>query len=129
MPADAAPPDQQVLVMAFDNTADFTTLDFWESVYKRGDAQADLMTEPLIRLNKNFEVVPAAATKWSVDSTNLVWTFTLDPNLMWSDDTPLTADDYVATFRYGLVLRRSHQELGRGGSRQAASGCARCQGS
>jgi ABC-type transport system substrate-binding protein len=101
LPADAAPPDQQVLVMAFDNTADFTTLDFWESVYKRGEAQADLMTEPLIRLNKNFEVVPAAATKWSVDSTNLVWTFTLDPNLMWSDDTPLTADDYVATFRYG----------------------------
>jgi ABC-type oligopeptide transport system substrate-binding subunit len=100
-PADAAPPDQQVLVMAYDNTADFTTLDFWESVYKRGDAVTDLMTEPLIRLNKNFEVVPGAATKWSVDSTNLVWTFTLDPNLMWSDDTPLTADDYVATFRYG----------------------------
>src|SRR5712691_887471 len=78
LPADAAPPDQQVLVMAFDNTADFTTLDFWESVYKRGDAVTDLMTEPLIRLNKNFEVVPGAATKWSVDSTNLVWTFTLD---------------------------------------------------
>src|SRR5919205_219187 len=60
LPADAAPPDQQVLVMAYDNTADFTTLDFWESVYKRGGALADLMTEPLIRLNKNFEVVPGA---------------------------------------------------------------------
>ncbi|MBO0885652.1 MAG: peptide ABC transporter substrate-binding protein, partial [Mycobacterium sp.] len=24
-----------------------------------------------------------------------------DPNLMWSDDTPVTADDYVATFQYG----------------------------
>jgi ABC-type oligopeptide transport system substrate-binding subunit len=100
-PTDAAPPEQQVLVLAYDNTADFTTLDFWESVYKRAGASADLMTEPLVRINKNFEIVPAAAKEWSVDSTNLVWTFKLDPNLVWSDDTPLTADDYVATFRYG----------------------------
>src|SRR5712691_424412 len=99
--APAAPPDQQVIVMAYDNTSDFTTLDFYESVYKRAGAVSDLMTEPLVRLNKNFEIVPAAATKWSVDSSSLAWTFTLDPNLMWSDDTPLMADDYVATFRYG----------------------------
>jgi ABC-type oligopeptide transport system substrate-binding subunit len=100
-PADAAPPDQQVYVVAYDNTADFTTLDFWESVYKRGGAKSDLFTEPLVRLDKNFEIVPAAATEWSVDSTGKVWTFKLDPAVMWSDDTPLTADDYVATFRYG----------------------------
>jgi oligopeptide transport system substrate-binding protein len=101
LPTDAAPADQQVLVMAYDNTADFTTLDFWESVYKRGGARSDLFTEPLVRINKDFGIVPAAATEWSVDSTGKVWTFKLDPNLMWSDDTPVTADDYVATFRYG----------------------------
>ena len=100
-PADAASPDQQTLVVAYDNTADFTTLDFWESVYKRGGARSDLFTEPLVRITKNFEVVPAAATDWSVDSTGKIWTFKLDPAIMWSDDTPLTADDYVATFRYG----------------------------
>jgi peptide/nickel transport system substrate-binding protein/oligopeptide transport system substrate-binding protein len=101
MPADAADANQQVFVKPYDNTADFTTLDFYESVYKRGDANADLFSEPLVRLNKNFEVVPGAALEWSGDSTGKVWTFKLDPNLMWSDDTPLTADDYVATFRYG----------------------------
>jgi ABC-type oligopeptide transport system substrate-binding subunit len=101
LPADAAPPDQQVYVQHYDNTADFTTIDFWESVYKRGGSVADLLTEPLVRINKNFEIVPAAATEWSVDSSGLVWTFKLDPNLIWSDDTPLTADDFVATFRYG----------------------------
>jgi ABC-type oligopeptide transport system substrate-binding subunit len=101
IPADAAPPDQQVYVQAYDSTADFTTLDFWQSVYGRAGATSDLMTEPLVRLNKNFEIVGAAADKWSVDSTNLIWTFNLDPNLMWSDDTPVTADDYVATFQYG----------------------------
>jgi len=101
LPDDAAPPDQQVLITHYDNTADFTTLDFWESVYKRGGWSADLMTEPLVRINKNFEIVPAAATEWSVDSSGLVWSFKLDPNLIWSDDTPVTADDFVATFRYG----------------------------
>src|SRR5215211_3992899 len=100
LPADAAPPEQQVYVTRFDNTASATTLDFWESVYKRAGG-GDLFTEPLVRINKNFEIVPAAATEWSVDSSGLVWTFKLDPNLIWSDDTPLTADDFVATFRYG----------------------------
>src|SRR5207248_2997431 len=101
LPPDAAPLDQQVLVLQFNSGADFTTQDFFESVYNRADASSDLMTEPLVRINKNFEIVPAAATKWSVDSTGKVWTFNLDPNLIWSDDTPVTADDYVATFRYG----------------------------
>src|SRR5438067_379669 len=40
-PADAAAPEQQVFVKAFDSTADFTTLDFFESVYKRAQANAD----------------------------------------------------------------------------------------
>jgi len=100
LPSDAAPAEQQVLVTPFDSTADVTTLDFWESVYKRPGG-ADLFTEPLVRLNKNFETQPAAALSWSADSTGKIWTFKLDPALMWSDDTPVTADDYVATFRYG----------------------------
>src|SRR5205809_5691 len=29
LPADAAPPDQQVYVVHYDNTADFTTIDFY----------------------------------------------------------------------------------------------------
>src|SRR5579864_1228267 len=102
IPADAAPAEQQVLVMPYDNSLDFSSMDFIESVYKRGNAGegSDLMTEPLVRINKNFDIVPAGALTWSANSDDTVWTFKLDPNLMWSDDTPLTADDYVATFRY-----------------------------
>jgi ABC-type oligopeptide transport system substrate-binding subunit len=100
LPDDAAPPDQQVFIMHYDNTADFTTVDFFESVYKRGGAIADVLSDALVRLDKNFEISPGAATEWSVDSSGLVWTFKLDPNLVWTDDTPVTADDYVATFRY-----------------------------
>jgi oligopeptide transport system substrate-binding protein len=100
LPADAAPADQQVFVAHYDNTADFTTIDFFESVYKRGGSVADLLSDSLVRIDKNFKISPGAATKWEVDQTGLVWTFTLDPNLVWNDDTPVTADDYVATFRY-----------------------------
>ncbi|MFL5805754.1 MAG: peptide ABC transporter substrate-binding protein [Roseiflexaceae bacterium] len=101
LPDDAAPPDQQVYVVHYDNTANFTTIDFFQSVYERAGAIADVLSDPLVRLDKNFKVQPGAATKWEVDSSGLVWTFHLDPNLMWSDDTPVTADDYVATFQYG----------------------------
>ncbi len=101
LPADAAPPEQQVYIVHYDNTADFTTIDFYESVYKRGGAITDVLSDPLVRLDKNFKVQPGAATEWSVDASGLVWTFKLDPNLIWNDDTPVTADDYVATLRYG----------------------------
>src|SRR5215211_335594 len=101
LPADAAPADQQVYVVHYDNTADFTTIDFFESVYKRGGAITDILSDPLVRLDKNFKIQPGAATKWEVDASGLVWTFHLDPNLIWTDDTPVTADDYVATLQYG----------------------------
>ena len=54
-----------------------------------------------MRLDKNFKTQPGAATKWEVDSSGLVWSFHLDPKLVWTDGSPVTADDYVATFQYG----------------------------
>ncbi len=101
LPADAAGPEQQVYVTHYDSTSDFTTIDFYESVYKRGGAISDILSDPLVRLDKNFKTVPGAATKWELDSTGLTWNFHLDPNLVWTDGTPVTADDYVATFQYG----------------------------
>ena len=101
MPADAAPLDQQVIVFPYAGWKNFITIDFFQNVYDRADALTDLLSDPLVRLDKNFKVHPAAATEWSVDDSGLVWTFKLDPNLMWNDGTPVTADDYVATFQYG----------------------------
>ena len=101
MPADAAPLDQQVYVYPSRNEITFTTIDFYEQVYQRGDALTDLLSDSLTRLDKNFEIQTGAATEWSVDDTGLIWTFKLDPNLMWNDGTPVTANDWVATFQYG----------------------------
>ena len=101
LPADAAPLDQQVLIYPYSGWRTFTTIDFFQAVYERADSLTDLLSDALVRLNKDFQVNPGAATEWSVDESGLVWTFKLDPNLMWNDGTPVTADDYVATFRYG----------------------------
>jgi ABC-type transport system substrate-binding protein len=102
LPEDAAPPEYQVYVTYFDNTATFTSLDFLETVYNQGGfgAIVNLLGEPLVRLDKNFEVQPGAALKWTPNEDATEWTFELDPNLVWSDGTPLTSEDYVTSFRY-----------------------------
>jgi peptide/nickel transport system substrate-binding protein/oligopeptide transport system substrate-binding protein len=103
LPADAAPPAQQVITGL---TQPATTLDFFVSVYKRpqnvdGNSWSDVLSTPLVRLDKDFNLVPAAAKSWEASKDGLTWTFHLDRGLTWSDGTPLTADDFVATFRLG----------------------------
>jgi ABC-type transport system substrate-binding protein len=103
LPEDAAPADQQVLTGL---TQPATTLDFFVSVYKRpenidGNSWSDILSTPLVRLDKNFNLVPAAAKSWDVSKDGLTWAFHLDRNQVWSDGTPITADDFVATFRLG----------------------------
>jgi ABC-type transport system substrate-binding protein len=101
LPDDAAPPDQQVYVVPSSTETDKTP-DFYESVYERvSDGSSDIFSDPLVRLNRNFEIIPAAALEWSGNEDGTVWTFTLDPALMWSDGNPVTANDWVATFQYG----------------------------
>lgn len=98
LPEDAAPPELQVYVTAGQgNPGQF--MDISASVYNRA-ALADMYGVPLTRINKDFELVPGAAKEWKVSEDGLTWTFTLRNDIIWSDDTPLTADDFVATFRY-----------------------------
>lgn len=98
MPAGAAPAEQQVYRLPSD-PSNAKSLDFYEQVYGRPLA-ADLFSEPLVRINRDFEIEPAAATDWSSNDDGTVWTFKLVDSLMWSDDTPVTAADWVKTFQY-----------------------------
>lgn len=45
---------------------------------------------------------PAAAERWAVSADGLTWTFHLRAGLRWSDGTPLTAADFVASWRRAL---------------------------
>lgn len=54
--------------------------------------------EGLVNQNEKGELSPGVATKWqSID--NRIWTFTLRDNARWSDGTPVTAQDFVYSWR------------------------------
>ncbi|MBA3470625.1 MAG: peptide ABC transporter substrate-binding protein [Herpetosiphonaceae bacterium] len=51
--------------------------------------------EGLTRLDENLETVPAAAESWEYNADATVITFTLRPDLKYSDGSPLTAENFV----------------------------------
>ena len=99
LPADAAPYDQQEYRTACSTTLNSVTFDFQVSVYQRY-CLSDGFSDPLTELDKDFKIQPGAAEKWEVSQDGLTWTFHLRPGQQWSDGTPLTANDWVATYQY-----------------------------
>ncbi|MDQ3695179.1 MAG: peptide ABC transporter substrate-binding protein [Chloroflexota bacterium] len=97
---DAAPPDQQIFVVSGNPTLDLTP-DFYEAVYQRPGGSQDIFSDPLVRMNRDLQIIPGAALSWESNPEGTVWTFQIDPDLMWNDGTPVTANDWVATFQYG----------------------------
>ncbi len=100
LPDDALPYAEQVYREPCDITANQTTVDFMVAVYQRfctGDSSFSLA---LVDLDRDFNVIPMAAESWEVSEDGLTWTFHLRPGMMWSDDTPVTANDWVQTYRY-----------------------------
>lgn len=98
LPADAAPLDQQYLRIL--GSATGVTPDFAVAVYKRPSSYASVLSTPMVRLNKNFEILPGGALSWDNSADGKTWTFHLNPKLTWSDGNPVLADDVVFTFQY-----------------------------
>jgi oligopeptide transport system substrate-binding protein len=61
--------------------------------------------EGLTAPDENGNGVPAAAEKWDVSTDGLTWTFHLRPNLRWCNGEPMTAADFVFSFRRALNPR------------------------
>src|SRR5262245_53245141 len=49
--------------------------------------------------------IPALASTWEPNSDNSAFTFHLRTDARWSDGSPLTADDFVYSWRRGLSPR------------------------
>jgi oligopeptide transport system substrate-binding protein len=58
----------------------------------------DLFTG-LLTLDAEEHVVPGVAQSWEISPDGLSWTFHLRPDAKWSNGDPLTADDFVYSFR------------------------------
>jgi oligopeptide transport system substrate-binding protein len=57
------------------------------------------MVEGLVGRGPSKKPEPACAESWTVAPDGLRWTFRLRPGLQWSDGTPLTASDFVYSYR------------------------------
>jgi peptide/nickel transport system substrate-binding protein/oligopeptide transport system substrate-binding protein len=99
LPADAAPPERQTFYLPA-NSTELKVLDFYEQVYQRGGA-GDNFSESLVRLDRNFKLQPAGAESWTSSEDGKTWTFKIRQGMTWSDGNPVTANDYLATLRYG----------------------------
>ena len=53
---------------------------------------------------KDFSVIPGLATEWKGSEDGKTWTYTLRPDMKWSDGRPLTAEDVAYT------VNRSREE-------------------
>lgn len=95
LPPDAAPPEVQVLRTLQQN---YKYMD--QSVTGYSNVYGTyLLAEPLLRMDRDFNLLPAAATHWQVSDDGLTWYFYLRPELIFTDGRPVTAHDYVGTFR------------------------------
>ncbi len=57
------------------------------------------MVVGLLARGPGGDVQPGSAESWAVSDDGLIYTFKLRENLRWSDGTPLTAADFVYSFR------------------------------
>ncbi|MDQ6989608.1 MAG: peptide-binding protein [Mariprofundaceae bacterium] len=53
----------------------------------------------LLEYDRNFKLVPKLAESWQVSKDKLSITFTIKPNLQWSDGTPFSAQDCLFTLQ------------------------------
>lgn len=53
----------------------------------------------LLNVDESGAIVAGQAEKWENTNDGLTWTFTLRDDLKWSDGTPLTANDFVYSWK------------------------------
>jgi oligopeptide transport system substrate-binding protein len=96
LPPDAAPPEEQIL---YEAASEPRHLDIARDIYGAGVA-INWGGEPLLRRDQNQNLVPALAESWRAGENMEYWDFTIRAGARWSDGVPITADDWVFTFRH-----------------------------
>jgi oligopeptide transport system substrate-binding protein len=61
------------------------------------------MNVGLTTFDNDGRVTAGAAESWTISDDGLTYTFTLRPDLKWSDGSPLSAEDFVYSFRRLLM--------------------------
>ncbi|MEK6289450.1 MAG: peptide ABC transporter substrate-binding protein [Acidobacteriota bacterium] len=96
LPSDAAPLEKQILYVPADEPRH---LDISRDIYGAGVA-IGWGGEPLLRRDQNQNLVPAMAESYKAGENAEYWDFVIRKDARWSDGVPITADDWVFTFRH-----------------------------
>jgi oligopeptide transport system substrate-binding protein len=59
----------------------------------------EALFEGLTRLDTNGDATPGVAERWESNADSTEFTFYLRQDAKWSDETPVTADDFIFAFR------------------------------
>jgi ABC-type transport system substrate-binding protein len=100
--APAAPPDKQILRYPI-GAPDFSALDPAVSDATTDYTPVSLIFAGLVRLDSNNNVQLDLASSYKVSSDGITYTFTLHPNLTFSDGTSLTATDVAYSINRTLT--------------------------
>src|SRR5215467_6495862 len=97
----AAPAEAQTLKVVMHS--DLKILDpIWTTAYIVRN-HGYLVWDTLFAVDEKFEVKPQMVDKYDVSADKLTWTFTLRDGLQWSNGTPVTSEDCIASIkRWGV---------------------------
>ena len=98
LPADTAPYEQQVFSDVCEPERTRVSSSSMVSVYRRL-CLVDMHSDPLVDLDNNLQLIPAAAESREPSEDGLTWTFHLRPGQFWNDDEPVTAHDWVSSYQ------------------------------
>ncbi len=96
LPADAAPLDKQIEVGA--GAGERKHFDYVKDIYNAYGMNS--LSEPLIRNDPDFNLVPGMAESWKAGPETRYFEFVIRQGAVWSDGQPITADDVVFTWAH-----------------------------
>src|SRR6476469_3196736 len=70
-----------------------------------------MVWDTLFAMDDKFEVKPQMVDKYDVSADKLTWTFTLRDGLVWTNGTPVTAEDCVASIKRWAARDSMGQKL------------------
>ncbi|WP_196246265.1 peptide ABC transporter substrate-binding protein [Lacticaseibacillus zhaodongensis] len=85
--------------------SEIQTMDGLHSVDSTSSEVLNNTEDGLIILGKHSKVTPGIAKSWHVSKNGLTYTYTLRKNAKWNDGTPITAKDFVYSWRRAVNLK------------------------
>ncbi len=86
-------------ILTIEEGPDVETIDPALNQSADGANYITMISDNLLRLDKDGKIAPSLAEKYEVSDDGLTWTFHLRDGLKWSDGSKLTANDFVYSWQ------------------------------